>query len=498
MARPWCATRRTCALSSAGRSAAAAPPSTGPPRSLPTTARWRSAARTAPYGSSTWTPARQRTALGRHAAEVFGARFTPDGRTLVTTGADGDVILWDVAAGGRQRDTVRATRARPHAPDHARRQHPLHGRPGRRGVHLGPRRDSAPRPAVHHRRTQLPTRPSRRLARSGVPRAQLRRPPDREGSRRWRDQHRRRAHAGPAREPFPVVTAGPVHGLGFVPGSHLLVVTGNRSGLLRAASDSSRLADADRGRVLELTGQAETVLPPAISADGRLLVTASDDAARSACGRCPTSAPVGGPLLFDRDGRRRAGQPRRTPADRRARRPQTARAGHSRSGTRGSRRRVTRLPVPDTPTAVRFSPDGRLLAVGYPHGRVASVVDRDLEAGHAPARRRCGDIHALAISPNGRTLATGSEDRTVRLWDIETQQAIGAPLPGPGRGVGTVAPYFTPRRRSAHRQLRHRPRLPLGHPARALARHACQVAGRRLTRAEWTEFLPGRDYAPAC
>ena len=32
----------------------------------------------------------------------------------------------------------------------------------------------------------------------------------------------------------------------------------------------------------------------------------------------------------------------------------------------------------------------------------------------------------------------------------------------------------------------------------SLARHACQVAGRRLTRAEWTEFLPGRDYNPAC
>ena len=32
----------------------------------------------------------------------------------------------------------------------------------------------------------------------------------------------------------------------------------------------------------------------------------------------------------------------------------------------------------------------------------------------------------------------------------------------------------------------------------SLARHACEVAGRRLTRDEWQEFLPGRDYAPAC
>jgi hypothetical protein len=29
-------------------------------------------------------------------------------------------------------------------------------------------------------------------------------------------------------------------------------------------------------------------------------------------------------------------------------------------------------------------------------------------------------------------------------------------------------------------------------------RRACEVAGRRLTRAEWKAALPGRDYAPAC
>jgi len=32
----------------------------------------------------------------------------------------------------------------------------------------------------------------------------------------------------------------------------------------------------------------------------------------------------------------------------------------------------------------------------------------------------------------------------------------------------------------------------------SLMRHACEVAGRRLTRAEWSAFLPGRAYHPAC
>jgi hypothetical protein len=30
------------------------------------------------------------------------------------------------------------------------------------------------------------------------------------------------------------------------------------------------------------------------------------------------------------------------------------------------------------------------------------------------------------------------------------------------------------------------------------ARHACDVAGRPLTRAQWDEVLPGRAYKPAC
>ena len=32
----------------------------------------------------------------------------------------------------------------------------------------------------------------------------------------------------------------------------------------------------------------------------------------------------------------------------------------------------------------------------------------------------------------------------------------------------------------------------------AWARHACAVAGRRLTRAEWGTVLPERPFAPAC
>jgi len=107
-----------------------------------------------------------------------------------------------------------------------------------------------------------------------------------------------------------------------------------------------------------------------------------------------------------------------------------------------------------------------------------------------------GGILDAAITRDGRTLATGSDAGAVQLWDIASGQPLGAPLPGVPSSA--VAPAFTPddsRLVAAYASGRAyvwdiRPR--------SLLEHACRVAGRRLTRAEWGEFLPGRQYAPAC
>ena len=49
---------------------------------------------------------------------------------------------------------------------------------------------------------------------------------------------------------------------------------------------------------------------------------------------------------------------------------------------------------------------------------------------------------SASVSPDGRTVATGSADGTIRLFDVATQKPVGAPLPAiPNRAV---APLFTP------------------------------------------------------
>jgi len=117
-----------------------------------------------------------------------------------------------------------------------------------------------------------------------------------------------------------------------------------------------------------------------------------------------------------------------------------------------------------------------------------------------PVTRRLGghtgEVTSLAASPDGRTLATGSWDGTIWLFDIATGQPLGSPL----RAVPNliVEPYFSPDGAylfaitDAGKSYRWDVR-----PA-TWSRFACMVAERSLTRTEWSDLLPGRDYAPAC
>jgi WD40 repeat protein len=107
-----------------------------------------------------------------------------------------------------------------------------------------------------------------------------------------------------------------------------------------------------------------------------------------------------------------------------------------------------------------------------------------------------GEENAASFSPDGSMLATDTGAGTVQLWDIPSGQPIGAPLPGvPDAGV---IPIITPD--GTHVIAGYQfSRAYLWDVRRAsLIRHACEVAGRRLTRAEWNAFLPARAYRPAC
>jgi WD40 repeat protein len=62
-------------------------------------------------------------------------------------------------------------------------------------------------------------------------------------------------------------------------------------------------------------------------------------------------------------------------------------------------------------------------------------------------------ILVIAISPDGKTLASSSWDGTIRLWDMDPE---------------------------------------------SWAARVCQIAGRNLTQAEWELYLPGVPYEKTC
>jgi WD40 repeat protein len=161
-----------------------------------------------------------------------------------------------------------------------------------------------------------------------------------------------------------------------------------------------------------------------------------------------------------------------------------------------TRRRVRALKFPMTQSIARFSPDGKLLVIGNRSGQTRVYETATFKPVTRVLAGEAGGIVGAAITPDDRTLATGSATGAVQLWDIRSGQALGAPLPGvPSSGV---IPAFTPD--GGHLVATYASGRAYVWDIRSasLIRQACRVAGRRLTRAEWAEFLPGRTYAPAC
>jgi WD40 repeat protein/DNA-binding SARP family transcriptional activator len=392
-------------------------------------------------------PARVETFEG-HTGRIAGLALSPDGRTAYTASLDGTVIVWDLA--GERRF------GRVFSPDP----------PGRATIPDESLRESE---EVGYNFGSASDGDLFAIARPG-------------GDVHLVDARTlsfvRRIHA---------VDGAGVVGVEFAPDGRTLAVTGQ--------DGSVRLWDARSGRpvsdrLVATPGQWEW--SPSFSADGRWLATGGLD---------------GGVRLWDVRRHSKVGELRydgMAPGDVTLRPdgkvlivPVTSGPGSGFVEVLAvpSLKRLRRIDM-TWGRVSRFSADGRLLALGDNEGRAQIYDGRTFTPRGKPLVGHAGAVVTADFSPRGELLATSSTDGTVRLWDTATGRPVGAPLPG----LANVALGAAFVRGGTHVAAVHdggRGYLWDVRPS-SWSRHACEVAGRPLTRLEWEEALPTREYAAAC
>jgi WD40 repeat protein len=108
-------------------------------------------------------------------------------------------------------------------------------------------------------------------------------------------------------------------------------------------------------------------------------------------------------------------------------------------------------------TAVRFSPDGRLVAAGTTRGAIVLFdADARRQLGD-PLQGHAGQVFSVAFQRDGHHLVSAGNDGRVLLWDVE--------------------PWAD---------------------EKTSEKRACDLVGRNLTRSEWRLFVPGKSYARTC
>ena len=155
-------------------------------------------------------------------------------------------------------------------------------------------------------------------------------------------------------------------------------------------------------------------------------------------------------------------------------------------------------PVPDRMVDLSFSPDGRWLAAGGYAGRLSIWSTADWSVVREAVLLHSDRMLQVEWLLDSSTVVTSGADGRVVLYDIERGTVRGRPLPATAdgqRGRAYIVPDLTNELIVLAGALPGRA-YPLD-PEKWFV-HACAVAGRNLTEAEWETYVPDRPYRRTC
>ncbi len=137
--------------------------------------------------------------------------------------------------------------------------------------------------------------------------------------------------------------------------------------------------------------------------------------------------------------------------------------------------------------SVAFSPDGLTLASGSFDNTVRLWDVLRQKALGEPLTGHSKSVYSVAFSPDGLTLASGSSDNTVRLWDVQLRKPLGEPLTGHSKSVYSVA--FSPDGLTlASGSSDNSVRLWDVNPESWL-KQVCYIANRNFSQPEWRKYM---------